>query len=80
MLAAVFIQNCGHGGTAYYIYSQRHYLSYAPALSKFIFYSFRIIIILYLMHCNELYLYIVYAMFCGSTNSPLTSKHISMFV
>ena len=22
----------GHGGTAYYIYSQRHYLSYAPAL------------------------------------------------
>ena len=23
--------NCGHGGTAYYIYSQCHYLSYAPA-------------------------------------------------
>ena len=39
VLTAVIIQNCGHGGTAYYIYSQRHYLSYAPALCKFILYS-----------------------------------------
>ena len=31
-VTAVFIENCGHVETAYYIYSQRHYLSYAPAL------------------------------------------------
>ena len=56
VLTAVFIQNCGHGGTAYYIhvYSQRHYLSYATDLCKFIFYSFCID-----LYCNELCLYIV---------------------
>ena len=57
VLTAVFIQNCGHGGTAYYIYSQCHYLSYAPALCKFIFYSFCIYFIE--LHCNELCLNIV---------------------
>ena len=36
---SVYSKLCA-GGTAYYIYSQRHYLSYAPALCQFIFYSF----------------------------------------
>ena len=57
MLAAVFIRNCGHGGTAYYIYSQRHYLSDEPAIMKI--YILFPLYIFCLMHYNELCLYIV---------------------
>ena len=57
MLTAVFIRNCGHGGTDYYIYSQHHYLSDVPAIMKI--YILFLLYIFYLMHCNELCLYIV---------------------
>ena len=44
ILGAVFIQNCGHGGTAYYIYSQCHYLSYALAICNLYFIPFEYIL------------------------------------
>ena len=57
LLTKLIDNTCGHGGTAYYIYSQHHYLSDVPAIMKI--YILFLLYVFYLMHCNELCLYIV---------------------